>query len=179
MQKKKIFIEIEVPNGLKKRLFQRTEKWKNLPIKWSKEKNLYVNLISLGYVDESVLPEICKKINSVAEKNNSFDVYFEKISLGPDVLNPKMIFLKGKINNELKILSEKIEKELDIFKEGKNKFTPHIILGRIRAEKWKNLIEKPVIEEDFNVSFGVENISIMENSDIGNEYISIEECALR
>ena len=76
---KKIFIEINVPSQVKKRLIQKTAAWQELPIKWLKEDNLHITVAFIGYVDESVIPDICRKINEAVNNFESFEIVFDKI----------------------------------------------------------------------------------------------------
>ena len=180
MQKRKIFIEIEVPNQVKKRLIEKTEKWKNLPVKWMRQENLHITLVFLGYVDESVMPDICLKVSEAAAKSESFDIYFDKIEIGPSLEKPQMVWFSGQTSEELKNLYESVEKELDIFQTGKKTFRPHITLGKIKKGKWESLKEAPVIDEKFKVSISVDNLLVMESGgeEGGEEYHVIESCPL-
>ncbi len=180
MQKRKIFIEIEIPNQVKKRLIERIEKWQNLPVKWMRQENLHITLIFLGYVDESVMPDICSKVAEAALKMESFDIYFDKIEIGPNLEKPQMVWFSGQASEGLKNLYEVVEKELDIFQAGKKQFRPHITLGKIQKAKWEQLKEVPVIDEQFKVSISVDNLLVMESSgeEGGQEYHVIESCPL-
>lgn len=180
MQKKKIFVEIEIPPQIRKKLIQKTPQWSNLPVKWMKEDNLHVTLAFLGYVDESVLPEICAKVAEAAAKHESFDLEFEKITLGPDPNDPQMFWLEGNVSEELRLLNEDIEKALNIFRSTRKEFRPHITLGRIRALKWKALAQKPLVEDKTRLVFAVENVLVMESSaDKGGAlYNVLESCPL-
>lgn len=180
MQKRKIFIEIEVPEGVKKRLVSRTEKWQNLPVKWSKKENLHITLLFLGYVDESVLPEICQKVSEAVSKIESFDIEFDKIEIGPSPEKPQTVWFSGEASEDLKDLYESVQKELDIFQTEKKSFRPHITLGKIRKKKWESLEEKPEINENFKVTMTVESVSVMESrgEEGGMEYHVIENCPL-
>jgi len=180
MRKRKIFIELEVPRGLSTKLLQRARKWQDLPVKWTKEGNFHLTLAFLGYVDEEVLPDICEKVRDAVNQIDAFDVYFEKICLGPDKENPQNVWLEGPASDELKNLIERIEKSLNIAKSERKQLRPHVTLGRIRHEKWMELVEKPEIDESFNVSIPAEVVFVMESNAIkgGPEYTPVEECPL-
>ena len=178
MQKKKIFIEISVPNQLRRRLVQKTAEWSELPIKWMKEENLHLTVSFIGYVDESVVPEICQKINETVNNFESFEISFDKIELGPDAENPKMVWLSGEANLELGKLNEMIEQALGMRPQEHKEYRPHITLGRIRKLKWDELSEKPNISEKINVAMAVDSVSVMESRGGGAEYVSLEECGL-
>jgi 2'-5' RNA ligase len=178
MQKKKIFIEIAVPDQLKRRLAQKTTEWSDLPIKWVKENNLHITVAFVGYVDESVIPDICRKINEAVNDLESFEITFNKIGLGPNIEDPKMIWLSGEPNSELGKLNETIEEALGMHPQKHKHFCPHVTLGRIRKLKWDKLPEKPVIDEKVNLAMAVESVSVMESKGGDSGYDTLEECML-
>lgn len=178
MQKKKIFVEINVPGQLRRRLAQIIAKWSELPIKWMKEENLHITVSFVGYVDESVLPEICEKVAVAVENFESFDLEFDNIELGPNPDDPKTVWLTGAPCVELGMLNEEVERALGMRPNSHKEFRPHITLGRIRKIKWDELEEKPEISEKVKVSMTVDTVSIMESKGGGAEYVSLEECPL-
>jgi RNA 2',3'-cyclic 3'-phosphodiesterase len=178
MKKRKIFIEISIPQQLKKKLVQKTEKWSDLPVKWAKEENLHITLSFVGYVDESVLPDICQKVKETANNLESFEIVFDSIEFLPDKENPRLIGFVGQPSQELGKLNEAVEKAIGMLSQKHKKFRPHITLGRIRKLKWDALSEKPIIEEKFNVAMTVDSIFVMESKNGSTEYVSLEECPL-
>jgi len=178
MEKKKIFVEIEVPNNLKRRLMLKISDWSEMPIKWMKEENFHITVAFVGYVDESMLPEICQKVRESVENFEAFDLEFNRIELGPNPEDPKTVWLTGEPNVELGMLNEEVERALGMRPTAHKEFRPHITLGRIRKLKWDELVEKPVIAEKMIVSMTVDSLSIMESKGGGAEYVSLEECPL-
>jgi RNA 2',3'-cyclic 3'-phosphodiesterase len=178
MQKKKIFIEITVPQQLRKRLVQKTSQWSDLPVKWLKEENLHITVSFIGYVDESVIPDICQKINEAVNNFESFEIVFDKIEFGPDAENPKIIWLIGEPSADLGKLNEAVEQALGMRPQEHKEYRPHITIGRIRKLKWDELYEKPIISEKYNVTMTVDSVSVMESKGGGAEYNVLEECPL-
>jgi len=178
MQKKKIFIEITVPGALRKRLVQKYSQWQHMPVKWMKEESLHLTISFIGYVDESVIPDICRKINEAVNNFEAFEITFNNIELGPDANNPKTIWLSGEPSLELGKLNEVIEQALGMRPQKHKEYRPHITLGRIRKLRWDELSEKPNLNEKFNVTITVDSVSVMESKGGGAEYVSLEECAL-
>ncbi len=179
--KRKIYINISIAGRVKKRLVKAVEKWRDLPVKWTKEENLHIALFFLGYIDNDVVADACRKIRKAVENMEIFDLDFEKICLAPDNKNPQEIRVAGKASEKLKILHETIEKELEIFVAPKKVFSPHITLGKIRKEKWKELEVKPEIDEKASFSVGVESVDIMASHFGGgkNDFVLIESCPLK
>lgn len=178
--KSKIFISINIPEKVKKRLEMATQKWKEFPVKWTKEANLHITLVFLGFVDEDMIPGICQKVSKTSQKKELFDLEFEEIGLFPSESAPRMVALIGKASEELKNLVNSIEEELEISYAPKKSFRPHITLGRIRKHKWEDMDIVPEIKEKFSVDIAVRSIDIMASNfgEGGSEYFLIESCPL-
>lgn len=179
--KRKIFISINLPDKAKKRLVKATEAWRNLPIKWVRERNLHVTLSFLGYISDDELYLICQKTREASGRFEMFDLVFDRMELGPKEDDPHLVWITGEANESLRKLQEEIEKELGIFVRSKKSFKPHITLGRIRMKKWSELESKPQISGKFPLNLGVETIDVMASDFAGgdNEYALIESCPLK
>jgi len=178
MQKKKIFIEIQISDQIKRRLAKKIEKWSELPVKWSKEENFHITISFIGYVDESVIPEICLKTNEAVASLEAFDLEMDAIVLGPDPVDPKMVLIIGQSSEELKNLHSTVAQALGMGVQSYKEFKPHITLGKIRKEKWDLLEEKAIIDEKVQIIIPVDCVSVMESKGGGAEYISLEDCPL-
>ncbi|MDH4330880.1 MAG: RNA 2',3'-cyclic phosphodiesterase [Candidatus Moranbacteria bacterium] len=179
---RKIFIGIDLPQAVKKRLMQKIEKWKDLPVRWSREENLHITLSFLGHVDDEMLSNICEKVCNAVEEIDIFDMDMSKIELGPEGgKDAKMFWFSGEASDELKKLQSSIERELGFFHEDKKVFRPHITLGRIKQYGWQRLKEIPEIQEDFHVSVPVESVEIIESTmlDGKRKFMVIESCPLK
>lgn len=163
---RKIFIGVDLPIEVKKRLMQKIDKWKELPIRWSREENLHLTLEFLGHVDDELIGGICESVKEAAQSSEMFDVDLNRIELGPNQDDPRVVWFTGIASEELKELSENIEKELGIFQADKKIFRPHITLGRIQKHKWQKLDKKPDVSEDFSVFLPVESVQIFESVEI-------------
>ena len=179
--KRKIFISINLPNQIKRRLAKNCEKWHDLPVKWTKEENLHISLFFLGYIDNDVVADVCQKVRDAVCDMELFDLEFEKIHLAPNIENPQEFRVIGKTSEKLKQLSEVVEKELGIFVASKKTFAPHITLGKIRKEKWADFADKPEVDEKASFAVGVEAVDIMASHfDEGkNKFVLIESCPLQ
>jgi 2'-5' RNA ligase len=178
---RKIFIGVALDPAVKKRLMQKIQKWKDLPIRWSREENLHLNLITLGHIDDDIIYDICNKVNKALADVDIFDIDMDEIELSPIAdKNAKMVNFSGPENEKLKFVCEKIEKELGIFSHNKKVFRPTIALGRIQQYGWQKLEVVPMVEEKFTVLLPIESIEIFESAIIEGKrkFSSIESCAL-
>lgn len=178
--KRKIFISINLPDRVKKRLIQATEKWADLPVKWVREQNLHITLFFLGFIETEGIPEICEQVRYATANEELFDIEFNKLELH-STDDPKMIWISGEANENLLKLYENIEKELGMFMSSKKSFRPHITLGRIRKHKWQEMSDKPLIDEKYPLVITAETVDIMASDfgDGGQEYTLIESCPLK
>ena len=80
MKRRRIFIAINLPENIKKKLADYREKWPDLPARWTKTDNIHITLVFLGYVSDEQIPEICKAAEETVSKYNSFDVNLNNCS---------------------------------------------------------------------------------------------------
>jgi RNA 2',3'-cyclic 3'-phosphodiesterase len=177
----KIFIGINIPNKAKKRLISATEKWQDLPIKWTREDKLHLTILFLGYLEEDLIPEICEKVQIACENEDIFDIEFNSIELAPSPEKPQMVWLSGKPDKNLLRIYERLEKELGLYTAPKKSFRPHITLGRIRKFMWEVLDVQPEISEKFQLIVTADSIDVMSgNFEKGeNKYTILESCPLK
>ncbi|MBU2265014.1 RNA 2',3'-cyclic phosphodiesterase, partial [Patescibacteria group bacterium] len=99
--KRRIFIAINLPEKLKKRLKEYQEQHDALPVRWTKTASLHLTLVFIGYVDNEQMLEACKITRKIAEEMEPFFINFKRILLGPIGKEPRMIWLEGEVSEEL------------------------------------------------------------------------------
>ncbi len=187
----RIFLAINLPPEIKKRLLNYQKNWQNLPCRWTKPENLHITLLFLGNLDDNQLSETIKISQEVAKRHNPFLIELKKICYGPpNKKPPRMVWVEGKLNQELAELQKDLEDsifQLDSYKYkvGRQKETrpyrPHITLARIKQWEFRRLEDRPEINEDINLSFEVESFEIMESflKRSGAEYEILETIPLK
>ena len=88
----RIFIAINLPEDIKKKLADFQFKWPELPARWTKPENLHITLAFLGYLTDEELPEVIKITKEVAQRHQPFSINLNKILYGP----PKMPYSETK-----------------------------------------------------------------------------------
>ena len=164
MQKRRIFIAINLPENIKRSLADYQKNWTELPAKWTKQENIHITLVFLGYVSDEEIPDICKIVEGIISKYNPFDISLNKICYGPiGKKPPRMVWALGKENKELSSLKKDLDQELGVSEN--RGFNSHITLARIRKWDWQKIEpeERPEINQDINLSFPVNSIEIMES----------------
>lgn len=189
MKRHRVFIAVNLPEDIKKKLADYQFKWPELPCRWTKKENLHITLIFLGYLSDEELFEVCKITKEVASRNRLFSINLTKICYAPPKkMPPKMIWAVGEKSAEFTALRGGLEKSLT-FSEGvrfspeERAFSPHITLGRIRQWEFRtiNPEERPIVDTDIFLSFEVNSIEVMESrlKKGGAEYTILESCNLK
>ncbi len=184
----RIFIAINLPEDIKKKLADYQNKWLELPCRWTKKENLHITLIFLGYLSDEELLEILKITGEIAARQPTFSITLKKIIYGPPrKIPPRMVWVEGEKSEELGKLQANIEKNFishqDEVSDAGRPYAPHITLGRIRTWEFKRIEpeERPEVNEDIDLSFEVSSIEIMESQlkRTGPDYIILESCPLK
>lgn len=182
MEGRRVFLAINLPDNLKKKLADTEIRFSSLPARWTKKDNLHITLIFLGFVRNEEIRDICSKTEDVAKKHNGFEIRLKTITYGPiDKKPPRMVWAIGEKNEALSELqaelestffgptitvNNKIDKYLkDIKKPKVQVFSPHITLAKLQQGRFNQLDtdEQPEINEKINFSIPVESIQIMES----------------
>jgi 2'-5' RNA ligase len=182
-KKHRIFIAINLPEVIQRRILDFQKKMEQLPVRWTKGRSLHLTVVFIGYADDHEIYEVCRLTKDLAAKYDAFDIHFEKILYGPPGKPPRMIWLKGKFSDELTKIKNELEQAfvsseyLRDFRPENRAITPHITLARMNIESMSQL---PQIEQDFKAVVPVATLDVMESNlkRDGAEYIILESCLL-
>ena len=183
----RIFIAINFPENVKKKLSEYENKWLELPCRWTKKENLHITLAFLGYISDEELVEICKITKEVASKHEPFFINLNKIIYGPPKKPPRMVWAEGEKSEELGKLQKDLENSLsglstELESEEGRGYTPHITLGRLKLWEFRQIEpeERPEVNEEIFLTFDVSSIEVMESQlkRGGPEYTILESCSL-
>lgn len=134
------FIAIETPAPIRKDILglQYRLKQSGADVRWEAEDKFHATVKFLGDVDETLLPAVFAKIESVALQHRACEIVFESLGCFPDSKSPRVVWvgctdidrkigaLKSMLDNELRVLGFEIESR---------PFRPHITLGRVKSQK--------------------------------------------
>jgi len=185
MSKKRLFIAINLPDEVKRKLVEWRGKWDfdKRYINWVIKKNIHITLIFIGYVDNDETYRIAKIIGEVAKKHQPFYINLEKIIAGPPNATPRMFWVEGEKSQELANLQMDLENALSFggnYKKEARAFRPHITLARFKYEVTKKIREMGSVEEKINYQIPVDSIELMQ-SDLrrtGPIYTNLESAEL-
>ncbi len=189
--KHRIFIAINLPENVRKKLEDYQRKWPELPIRWTKSYNLHITLVFLGYLSDEEILEVCNVTREAASRNLQFSINLKKIIYGPpQKMPPRMIWVEGEksiklgklqkdLNNSFSGLSQELKSEN---RKG-GALTPHITLGRLKSWEFRAIEPeaRPEVNEEINLSFEVNSIDVMESElkKGGPNYTLLESCPLK
>jgi 2'-5' RNA ligase len=182
MTKRRLFIAINLPDGVKKKLLDYRSKWPDLDpklIRWTGKFNLHITLLFIGYVTDDEMYEICNLAREIGKKHEPFFLKLEKIILGPPDKNPRMFWAQGEKSQELADLQTDLNGIIQQRTGFRYKaFRPHITLARFRAGLLKSLPEN--VDDPFKAEIPVDSIEVMESvlRRTGAEYAILESVEL-
>ena len=168
MKARKIFLGIRIPAEVARRLATRMEKWKSLPFRLTKERNLHVTVLFLGFRGDEDIADIASRVAGVCADAEAFDVALDTIGFsrkeGDSSEEGNMLWFSGEESAELLLLANRLEEALDIATAPRKHFRPHITLARVRKEKWEALPEKPNMESSWRVSIPISSLMLFEST---------------
>jgi 2'-5' RNA ligase len=182
MTKRRLFIAINLPENVKKKLAEYRYNYPQLEpksIRWVSKFNLHITLLFIGYVTGDEMYEICNLVKEIGKKHEPFFIKLERIILGPPNRTPRMFWAQGEKSQALADLQGDLNNIIQQRSGVKyNAFRPHITLARFSASVLKSLPEN--IDDPFKYEIPVESIEVMQ-SELkrgGAEYTVLESVEL-
>jgi len=160
--KKRIFIAINLPDDVKSALLTNRKHWRHLDVRWTNFENMHITVEFLGEVDKQGLDKILKAVRDAVLEAGPFDLYLDKIVLGPNQVQANMFWATINLNSGIIKLKNSVQKNLEFygFIGEKREFRPHITLARARGNQLKG--KKTNIPLG-SMRVGVESIEVMES----------------
>ncbi len=128
---------------------------------------MHLTLIFIGDIWNNDLYKVIQSCENTVKSFFPIRIEINKITYGPIVHNPRLIWAQGKESEELTDFHQSLEKELMNqgikFKKENRLFKPHITLARINKENCLNLPPVSEIELKIEESFNLNQISIIQS----------------
>lgn len=167
----RLFISIEVPEGIKKKVGVLVEKFRKCltPIKWVENKNLHVTLKFIGWVEDDKVEKLKSCVTESVKGVGPFEMSLAGIGMFPDKKHPRVIWVGStKGTEKAKKLADKIERSVagSGFREEEREFTSHLTIGRIKEKIDTEELSKCVSKAEKSEfgSFMVDHVSLMKST---------------
>lgn len=172
---KRVFVALKISAQLQEKIL-RWEERKNLPVSWQKDKNLHITIIPPWYCEEA--ENIKKLLDQAKGKFGSFTITFNRITLGPDPKEPRMIWIEGETPGQILDLKTFLEKLLGQ-KPVQRNFRLHLTLARFKPENFASFEVKHLDEKvDWEENAGTLVLMESRPSPEGSDYEILAEVSL-
>lgn len=184
MSKRRVFIAINLPESIRKKLSDLRTRWPDLPCRWINPENLHLTIIPPIYLDDDELSRVMVSVSSELSSFPPFTLEFEKLTYGPPSKPGRMIWAMGKPSKELAALKKAASKAILAasvpFMEESRQLVPHITLCRMEEKEWRQYEPKPLIDERLEFDVEVSSAEAMESKlkRGGAEYAILESMPL-
>lgn len=131
------FVAIEVASNIRNAAFKTITRLSahTVDYNWVEKENLHITLNFLGDVDDTQVPDVCKRIKDAVTDFGSFDVSIRGLGCFPNLQKPRVAWIGVEEGSEELIeLNHRIGTELEKlrFPRERNDYRPHLTLGRLR-----------------------------------------------
>ena len=137
MTKIRTFIAVDVSPDVQGRAARLVKRFRETEAKtsWTRPEQMHLTLKFLGDTDDTLLPDVCRAVESAVRDLPPFTVSFHGVHAFPRDEHPRTIWIgidEGR--EQLRELQQRIEDALyDAgFQRERRKFVPHLTLGRVR-----------------------------------------------
>lgn len=167
--KRRVFIAIDLPIEQKHEVGEAIREFRWLPIRWLRPENWHVTLIPPAYLEEPEVKHLTQLLKREA-LGGSLTLRFSQLTLAPEGVQARMIWLEGVAPPELLRLKRKLEdlvssdRELrGLFKRESRPLHLHVTLARFEPGALKQLESKTRILADVHFVCRVAAIQVMES----------------
>lgn len=160
--KKRIFIAINLPDDTKNALLSNRKRWRHLGVRWINPENMHITVEFLGNLDRQELNKVLKAVQNAVLEAEPFDLYLDKIVLGPNPIRANMFWATVSLNGNIMRLKNLVQNNLELcgFIGEKREFRPHITLARARGNQLKGKRTNIPLG---NMKVRVESVEVMES----------------
>ncbi len=110
--------------------------------RWTATENLHITVSFLGDTDETLLPKIIERLNSLAAETKCFVLRFDKIFLAPPGRIPNMVWAIFFDSENFARLAQGVSDQLNnlLALRQEHKSIPHVTLARFRDyQAWRDI----------------------------------------
>lgn len=172
---KRIFLAITLPETLQREIQRWQDGHGDLPVRWIAGKNLHITMVPPW--EEAEVERVIHSVREAANGAGPFSVRFSRVTYGPDIKKPRLIWATGHTPMEMDLLAKKLRSVLPGNGEARG-LRSHITVARFRPGDFKK-INHPM-EEAIDWRMEVRSIVLMESqlSSDGANYEIVKEFEL-
>jgi RNA 2',3'-cyclic 3'-phosphodiesterase len=171
---RRIFVAVPISRELQEVILDWEKSFKDLPVRWLAGKDLHVTLIPPWQTDD--IDSVLEKLKTVQGKFEPFDIEFNKVTYGPTLREPRLVWATGKVSKPMIALKDELEKIFPEYKLPHDPWTMHLTLARFKPETFSSFPVKN-LDEYLLWPERVSSIVLME-SHPGSNYEVLEEIPL-
>ena len=149
-QYRRLFIGIPLSHPLTKRLGREASQWPEEATLVTRGENLHLLLHHFGFILEEDIYSVSEKLREALGDKEAFDIHFDTIMLHESEENPKEIWLSGGESEELLDLKKTIDTLFTHKTHELRSFRPHVILAKLKKNRWLKLTPAPQIAKEVN-----------------------------
>ncbi|MBI4176657.1 MAG: RNA 2',3'-cyclic phosphodiesterase [Candidatus Aenigmarchaeota archaeon] len=161
----RLFIAIDLPKAIEKRIGEMEAelgRW-GFDVKYVEPWSLHLTLKFLGEVDDSLVPEIERKVEGIVRDIENFKAEIKGFGFFGSGNHVRVLWLgitEGK--ERLVEIIEKLNAELDYIRKDDYKPSPHLTIGRVRSGKDRHIILREIEKlKDVEIGWiGVKSIKL-------------------
>lgn len=149
--KRRLFVGIKISEELQEKILSWEKSWwEKLTVRWLTPKNLHLTLIPPWYEED--IGQTKSNLTEIQGKISPFEIEFNKVTLGPNPKNPRLIWAEGQTPPEI-IKLKNLLNELLHQKSEKRPFQLHLTLARFKPQDFRFFTVKRLDEK---ISWGQE-----------------------
>jgi RNA 2',3'-cyclic 3'-phosphodiesterase len=162
------FIAIDIPQEIKSAISAIIRKAGRVDgVRWVSESNMHLTLKFLGEVKDSLVPDIGKRLQSVARHHHAFTAGLRGAGAFPNLKRPNVLWVGFEKSEPLKALANDIESALAEmgFDRENRPFSPHLTIARIRDQRGIDPVVKELYtyKDTFFGTISVDEILLMKS----------------
>lgn len=142
----RVFVGIKISKGLSGQIKKWMSRHQNLPVRWIGEKNLHITILPPFNIQSNELDSTIGKIAKVVKSKKPFNISFNRISLGPNVRKPRLIWTHGKECKQLNELKKDLD-NLNFRKLDRRSLFIHLTIARFNPKDFQSFPQKNLEEE--------------------------------
>jgi 2'-5' RNA ligase len=148
------FIAVEIPESIKSRIERLQEPLRQIEAKvsWTKPSNIHLTLKFLGGVEASRIERVSRAVERAAGGIAPFEVEIGGTGCFPSPQSPRVLWVGlPDVPEALRQLYANLESELERegFPPEKRRFSPHLTIGRLRAQHNASAVAEALIASGF------------------------------